>query len=126
MRVPIWGRQNNHGFEGASVSPDGRTLFAVNQSALRQDIDAEQAKATRRNARLPAYDIKGTPRLIHEYAVQLALHREAGRTSVAAQSELLAIDDHRFLLLCGDSGGGLAAKRRESLYRKLKWSLSAA
>ena len=117
---PETGRQNNQGFEGMSISPDGRTLFVVNQSALRQDLDAGNVAATRRNVRLLAYDITATPRLIHEYAIQLPLYEDNGETGVAAQSELLAVDDHRFLLLCRDSGGGLASKRPASLYRKVE------
>ena len=54
---------------------------------------------------------------IHEYAVQLPLYDEGGKTKVAAQSEMLAIDDHRLLLLCRDSGGGFAGKRDASVYR---------
>lgn len=118
---PISGRQNNQGFEGMSVSPDGKTLFVINQSALRQDLDTVAVKKTRRNVRLLAYDITAKPRLIHEYAVQLPVFQdEDGRTAVAAQSELLAIDDHRLLLLCRDSGGGFASKRSTSLYRKIE------
>jgi hypothetical protein len=116
---PVSGRQNNQGFEGMSVSPDGRTLFVVNQSALRQDLDASNVKATRRNVRVLVYDVSGTPRLIHEYALQLPTYLEGGKVNVAAQSELLVIDDHRFMLLCRDSGGGFASKRPESLYRKI-------
>ncbi len=55
------GRQNNQGFEGMSISPDGHTLFVVNQSALRQDLDAGNVAATRRNVRLLAYDITAAP-----------------------------------------------------------------
>jgi hypothetical protein len=118
---PASGRQNNQGFEGMSVSPDGHTLFVVNQSALRQDLDPADVKASRRNVRLLAYDITAhVPRLIHEYAVQLPTYQEGGKTAVAAQSEMLALDDHRLLLLCRDSGGGFASKRPESLYRKVE------
>jgi hypothetical protein len=116
---PVTGRQNNQGFEGMSVSPDGRTLFVVNQSALRQDLDPSSAKATRRNVRVLVYDVSGAPRLTHEYALQLPTYLEGDKVNVAAQSELLAIDDHRFLLLCRDSGGGFASKRPQSLYRKV-------
>jgi hypothetical protein len=103
-----------------SVSPDGHTLFVVNQSALRQDLDPADAKASRRNVRLLVYDIAGAPRLVHEYAVQLPIYQDGAKTGVAAQSELLAIDDHRLLLLCRDSGGGFASKRPQSLYRKIE------
>lgn len=116
---PASGRQNNQGFEGMSVSPDGRTLFVVSQSALRQDLDPSNVKATRANVRMLVYDIGGAPRLIHEYAIVLPTYRDGGQLNIAAQSELLAIDKHRFLLLCRDSGGGFASKRPASLYRKL-------
>jgi hypothetical protein len=117
---PVSGRQNNQGFEGMSVSPDGRTLFVINQSALRQDLDSGAVKRTRRNVRLLAYDITGMPKLVHEYAVQLPTYLEDDVVNVAAQSELLAIDNHRLLLLCRDSGGGFASKRVASLYRKIE------
>lgn len=117
---PQSGRQNNQGFEGVSTSADGKVLFAVNQSALRQDLDPIDVKATRRNVRLLVYNLSGTPRLIHEYAVQLPTYQDGGKQYVAAQSELLAIDDHRLLLLCRDSGAGFAGKRPASLYRKIE------
>lgn len=118
---PASGRQNNQGFEGMSVSPNGKILFVVNQSALRQDLDTVAVKKTRRNVRLLAYDITAKPRLIHEYAVQLPIFQdEDDRTVVAAQSELLALDDHRLLILCRDSGGGFASKRSTSLFRKIE------
>ena len=117
---PDSGRQNNQGLEGLSVSADGRTLFAINQSALRQDLDPDRVKATRRNVRLLAYDIAGAPRLAHEYVIQLPFYQDKDAQNVAAQSELLAIDNHRFLLLCRDSNGGQASKRPDSLYRKVE------
>ena len=116
---PDTGRQNNQGFEGMSLSPDGRTLFVVNQSALRQDLDPSNVKATRRNVRVLVYDMRAAPRLVHEYALQLPTYLDSGQVNVAAQSELLALDDHRFLLLCRDSNGGFASKRPASLYRRI-------
>lgn len=117
---PDTGRQNNQGFEGMSVSPDGHLLFVLNQSALRQDLDPADVVASRRNVRLMVYNITAAPRLVHEYAVQLPTYQEAGKTNVAAQSEMLAIDDHRFLVICRDSGGGFASRRPQSLYRKVE------
>ena len=114
---PQSGRQNNQGFEGMSIVPGTKTLFAMTQSALMQDLDPTAPKATRRNVRLLEYDIAGTPRLIHEYAVQLPLYADGKRSGVAAQSEMLALDDHRLLLLCRDSGGGFTGKRDASAYR---------
>ena len=114
---PQSGRQNNQGFEGMSIVPGAKKLFVMTQSALVQDLDPSAPKSSRRNVRLLEYDIAGPPRLIHEYAVQLPFYDEGGKTNVAAQSEMLAIDDHRLLLLCRDSGGGFAGKRDTSAYR---------
>ncbi len=114
---PQSGRQNNQGFEGMSIAPGGKRLFVMTQSALVQDLDPLAPKATRRNVRLLEYDIEGAPRLTHEYAVQLPLYGESGKNNVAAQSEMLALDDHRLLLLCRDSGGGFTGKRDASAYR---------
>jgi len=117
---PQSGRQNNQGFEGMSIAPGGKTLFVMTQSALVQDLDPSAPKKTRRNVRLLEYAIGGQPQLIHEYAVQLPLYEEGGKPAVAAQSEMLALDDHRLLLLCRDSGGGFTGKRDASAYRKIE------
>jgi hypothetical protein len=114
---PDSGRQNNQGFEGMSVAPGGKTLFVMSQSALVQDLDPANIKPTRRNVRLLEYDISGAPRLIHEYVVQLPLYADGNKQSIAAQSEMLALNDHQMLLLCRDSGGGFTAKRDASAYR---------
>ena len=114
---PDSGRQNNQGMEGMSVAPGGKLLFAMTQSALMQDLDAKNVKATRRNVRLLEYDISGAPKLIHEYAVQLPFWSDGPKQYVAAQSEMLALNDHQLLLLCRDSGGGFTGKRDASAYR---------
>jgi hypothetical protein len=114
---PSSGRQNNQGFEGMSVAPDGKHLFAATQSALMQDLDPKRVKVTRRYVRVLEYDISGAkPALAHEYVVALPLY---GDGLVAAQSEMLALNDHQFLLLCRDSGGGFAGKRDASQFRQV-------
>ncbi len=118
---PQSGRQNNQGFEGMSITPDGKRMFVMNQSALVQDLDPGAPKTTRRHVRVLAYDLMGaSPRLVHEYVVALPLYSD-GKTDglVAAQSELLALNDHQFLLLCRDSGGGQSLKRDASAYRSI-------
>ena len=35
---PDHGRQNNQGFEGLTISPDGKSLWVMLQSAARQDL----------------------------------------------------------------------------------------
>jgi hypothetical protein len=63
------------------------------------------------------YDISAAPRLVHEYAVQLPFWSDGHNRNVAAQSEMLALNDHQMLLLCRDSGGGFTGKRDASAYR---------
>ena len=118
---PQSGRQNNQGFEGMSITPDGKHLFVINQSALIQDLDRKAIKTSRRHVRLLDYDITApSPRLVHEFVVALPLYGDSkGGNLVAAQSEMLALNDHQFLLLCRDSGGGQASKRDASLYRSI-------
>lgn len=118
---PTTGRQNNQGMEGLTLSPDGRTLFGLLQSATRQDGGTGGSSATRFNTRLLAYDITGaTPRLKAEYVVQLPTFRNAtGATVVAAQSEFLAINNTQFLVLARDSGNGHTLATPTSLYRKI-------
>ncbi len=118
---PTVGRQNNQGFEGLSLSPDGRTLFALLQSATRQDGGTGGASTTRRNTRLLAYDLTGTaPVLRGAYVLQLPTTRTAaGATLVCAQSELLAINSTQFLVLARDAGFGHTYPIPTSTYRKI-------
>lgn len=118
---PTVGRQNNQGLEGLTLSPDGKTLFALLQSATRQDGGAGGASTTRFNTRLLAYDIAGaTPVLRGEYVFQLpATRTAAGATLVCAQSEILAINNTQFLVIARDSGFGHTSVIPASQYRKI-------
>ncbi len=114
---PVSGRQNNQGFEGLAISPDHGKLFILLQSALIQDLNVADIKHTRRNTRLLAYDIgHGKLRLIGEYVVQLPTFNGS---LVAAQSEMLALNDHQFLVLARDSGAGFSLAGDTSLYRSV-------
>ncbi len=116
---PVTGRQNNQGLEGLSVSPDGRTLFALLQSAARQD-GGTGATGPRRYTRLLAYDltVAGNPTLKGEYVVALPTYPLGTAARVPAQSEILAINNTQFLVLARDSNGrGLASTT--SLYRSI-------
>lgn len=116
---PVTGRQNNQGLEGLSVSPDGRTLFALLQSATRQDGGTGGTSATRFNTRLLAYDISGpSPVLRGHYVVQLPTFTSGTTTLVAAQSEMLALNNTQFLVLARDSGNGRGLNPT-SLYRNV-------
>jgi hypothetical protein len=96
------------------MSPDRKTLFILLQSALIQDLNSTSAatiKVTRHNTRLLAYDLRGhEPKLVGEYVVQLPLYQDQTTTTptllTAAQSEMLALNDHQFLVLARDSSVG--------------------
>lgn len=111
LSAPDTGRRNNQGVEGMSLSPDGRTLFVVLQSALIQDT-AKGNAAGRRNTRVLVYDVSHSPtpsKPIAHHVVQLPVYDEAGKggppNRTAAQSEVRALDDHSFLMLARDGAG---------------------
>jgi hypothetical protein len=118
---PDSGRQNNQGFEGLALTPSGRWLVAALQSATRQD--GGTSPETRRYTRMLYYDLVDIdhPRLTREHVVPLPVFKDAqGRTRVAAQSELFALDETHFLLLCRDSDNGYGKKSAASLYRRIE------
>ena len=118
---PETGRANNQGFEGLTLTPPaGKFLVAALQSATRQD--GGTSPETRRYSRLVYYDVADHehPRLVREYVVPLPLFETAdGQRRVAAQSELLALDETFFLLLCRDSGNGYGTGGATSRYRSI-------
>ena len=118
---PESGRQNNQGFEGLTVTPPrGKFLVTALQSATRQD--GGTSPQTRRYARLLYYDIADLqrPKLVREHVVPLPVFETAdGQQEVAAQSELLALDETFFLLLCRDADNGYGANRATSRYRSI-------
>jgi hypothetical protein len=118
---PDTGRQNNQGFEGLALTPDGRYLVAILQSATRQD--GGDAPETRDHTRMLYYDISAIDRpvLVREHVVVLPAFMTAdGKRRVAAQSELLALDETHFLLLCRDSDNGFGQKGATSRYRRIE------
>jgi hypothetical protein len=115
---PETGRQNNQGLEGMSLTPDGRFLIAVLQSATRQD--GGDSGSTRENTRALVYDASDPAhlKLAHEYVVPLPTFTDAaGKKKVAAQSEILALSGTAFLMLARDSGNGFGMKDDTSVYR---------
>jgi hypothetical protein len=113
---PTFGRANNQGFEGLSLSPDGKTLFVALQSAARQDL---ANAATRNNTRLFTYDVSDLDQiaLTGEYAVQLPKFQQGANTLVAAQSEILAVSDTQVLILPRDSNGFEVGTQESKLRR---------
>ncbi len=125
---PTFGRQNNQGFEGLSISPDGDTLFVALQSATRQDGGTGGGSATRHNTRLFTYDIRDLDAiaLTGEYVVQLPKFQQGASTLVAAQSEVLALSDTQLLILPRDSNGFAVGTEESKLRRVDVVDISAA
>ena len=92
------GRQSNRGMEGLAITPDGSHLVGAMQSPLIQDgaLNAANGRVGV-NLRLLAMDLtQGTSQ---EYLYQL----DTGSLGV---SEILAINDHQFLVLERDGNAG--------------------
>jgi hypothetical protein len=69
------------------------------------------------------YDVTAIdhPVLVREHVVVLpAFTTDEGKRRIAAQSELLALDDTHFLLLCRDSDNGYGQKGATSRYRRVE------
>ena len=100
-------RQNNQGFEGMARTPDGKFLIVSCRAR-----PARTAATRRRRGRTRASSITILPTsiirsLVESTRVPLPLFKTTdGKTRVAAQSELLALDETHFLLLCRDSSNG--------------------
>ncbi len=111
IKAPDTGRRNNQGLEALAVTPDGKKLVAVLQSATVQDSSASKDQANRANTRILVYDISAdpTPKApVGVYALTLPVYASKGDGKIdrtAAQSEMVALDDHRFLILSRDSIG---------------------
>ncbi len=125
LQPPETGRRNNQGLEGVSLSPDGCTLFVALQSALVQDTAAGNA-AGRINTRVLVYDVSSTPtpsQPTAHYVVQLPAYNDAGDggapNRTAAQSEIRALDDHRFLMLSRDGAGVGATGKAPIVYKSI-------
>ena len=95
------GRQPNRGMEGLAISPDGAKLYGIMQSPLIQDgaIDKDNARVGV-NCRLLELDIASGKTREFVYRLDDGSH---------GVSEILAINDHEFLVLERDSKGGLDA-----------------
>ncbi|HET9160159.1 MAG TPA: esterase-like activity of phytase family protein, partial [Caulobacteraceae bacterium] len=119
------GRRSNQGLEGVSVSPDGRRLFAVLQSATLQDNPAN-ADVQRNTTRVLVYDITRTKtpsQPVGEYVLQLPTYRANGdggpADRTAAQSEILALNERQFLMLSRDGAGRGSGSSRPPVFKSV-------
>jgi hypothetical protein len=118
------GRDNNHGFEGLTVTGDGNTLYVLMQAALNQEGGTN--KQTERYTRLVKYDITvpSAPRYAREFVVPLPLYNDptakpSKNPKAAAQSEIFHIQDGQFFVLARDSGAGHGQSSSLSVYRHI-------
>ncbi|KAL4988279.1 esterase-like activity of phytase-domain-containing protein [Aspergillus falconensis] len=122
---PETGRNNNQGFEALAISPDGKTLTVMIQSALNQEGGPK--KKNRQPARVLQYDISNPnkPQYQHEYAVNLPKYVDYTDADldekVASQSEILHLpgEANNFLILSRDSGFGAGSSDTLSVYRQV-------
>lgn len=113
----VTGRDNNQGLEGLTKSADGRTLYALMQSAL--DQEGGPNNPNRLQARLLEYDITNPFRAEYtaEYVVTLPLYAGGKSEKVAAQSEIHSLGNGQFLVLARDSNAGHGQSSSTSVYR---------
>jgi hypothetical protein len=123
-KAPATGRRNNQGLEALSISPDGKRLIAVLQSATMQDSTSNAA--TRNNTRVLVYDISKTklPKApIGHYVLQLPTVRENGDGQpadvTAAQSEAVALSEDRLLVLARDGNGRGKGTANAPVYKSI-------
>jgi hypothetical protein len=88
------GREGNRGLEGLAVSPDGRYAFAMLQNGVITDGNSSGTEFARsRYTRILKYDVD-SGNVVGQYAYQLASTGQ-GR----GISEIVALDDHRFMVI---------------------------
>jgi len=97
------GREDNRGFEGVALSPDGKTVYTILQSGLTQD-GGKEAGATR----LLTFDaLTGSPK--SEYAIRLTDPASLGKKVGKLKSKNISLTEISFL-----SDGRLIAIERDN------------
>lgn len=110
------GRQGNRGMEGLAISPDGMFLFGMMQNALLQDHGLTPGTTDRLGLNNRILQINLFTGETHEYVYVLdAINRGQG------VSEILAINDHEFLVVERDNRSNLQsppqAPTRKTIYK---------
>ena len=109
--VQTGGRRDNQGMEAVDITPDGKFLVSMLQSATRQDT-IDNLDFNRSYTRLFVYDItkSGTPASpVGHYLVELPTVSTKGigaaANKTAAQSEIVALSSSTFMVLTRDGNG---------------------
>ena len=93
-----WGPRDNLAFEGLSFSPDGRYLWLGMEAPLYQDGELPTTKAGAL-VRISKYERSGEMLAQYAYPVDAIVKEPAGRYADNGLSEILAVDEHRLLVL---------------------------
>ncbi len=109
--VQTGGRRDNQGMEAVDITPDGKFLVSMLQSATRQDTPGNLDN-NRSYTRLFVYDISknATPTSpVGHYLVELPTFSSKGvgaaANKTAAQSEIVALSSNTFMVLTRDGNG---------------------
>ena len=109
--VQTGGRRDNQGMEAVDITPDGKFLVSMLQSATRQDTPGNLDN-NRSYTRLFVYDISknATPSApVGHYLVELPTFSSKGvgaaANKTAAQSEIVALSSSTFMVLTRDGNG---------------------
>ena len=109
--VQTGGRRDNQGMEAVDITPDGKFLVSMLQSATRQDTPGNLDN-NRSYTRLFVYDISknATPSApVGHYLVELPTFSSKGvgaaANKTAAQSEIVALSSNTFMVLTRDGNG---------------------
>lgn len=92
------GRVANKGMEGLAITPDGRTLYGIMQSPLLQDGGKDGA-----TTRIVRIDLASHQ--IRQYAYPLTNLGTASKPKYTGISEIVAVNDHEFLVDERDGNG---------------------
>jgi hypothetical protein len=92
------GPRHNLGFEGLSFTPDGRSVWLAMESALYQDGPIA-TPSTGAVARLARVDREGKEFAQYAYPLDPIQAVPTGKNGDNGVSEILALDDHRALVL---------------------------
>ena len=120
VAAPASGRRNNRGFEGVTLTPDGKRAVAILQSPLVQDGGRS---ASSQNSRILEFDVEsgsatyGQP--VAEYVYQTTLKGNAAGDRGTILSDILALGRERFLVIERDSLGYGSGDTNPPVYKRI-------